>query len=124
MGGEAENIMASFAFSEAGDVKTYDVRAEFCEYGPLKDEMIRDRLVVGLKNQKLSELKMNASLTQENAIQQASQSESVKKEQELEVIRFGLPPTTSGVDQLEVKEEKKPNSWRPLHEDDQTTKLL
>ena len=29
--------------------------AEFCEYGSLRDEMIRDRLVVGLRNDKLSE---------------------------------------------------------------------
>ena len=40
--------------------------AEFCEYGSLKDEMIRDRLVVDLRNDKLSEkLQMNSGLTQE-----------------------------------------------------------
>ena len=37
---------------------------EFCEYGQLKEEMIRDRLVVGLRDMKLSEkLQMNAALT-------------------------------------------------------------
>ena len=40
--------------------------AEFCEYTSLKDEMIRDRLVVGLRNDKLSEkLQMNSGLTLE-----------------------------------------------------------
>lgn len=80
----------------------------FREYGPLKDEMIRDRLIVGLKNQKLSEkLQMNASLTLENAAQQARQSKSVKKLQKQEVIQSGLLPTTSDVDQMEFNEKKK-----------------
>ena len=57
---------------------------EFCEYGQLKEEMIRDRLVVGLRDMKLSEkLQMNAALTLENAAQQARQSESVKQQQEV-----------------------------------------
>ena len=38
--------------------------AELCEHGFLKDEMMRDRLVVGLRNDKLSEkLQMNSGLT-------------------------------------------------------------
>ena len=94
MGGEAENIMSSFAVPEPSDAKKYDVvkgkfnkhfvakknviyerakfnqplqnpdepvenfitslhcLAEFFEYGPLKEEMIRDRLVVGLRYMK------------------------------------------------------------------------
>ena len=54
--------------------------AEFC--GSLKDEMIRDRLFVGLKNDKLCEkLQMNSGLTLEQAVQQARQSENVRKQQ-------------------------------------------
>ena len=46
--------------------------AEFCEYGSLRDEMILDRLVVGRRNDKLSEkLQMNSGLTLEQAVQQA-----------------------------------------------------
>ena len=38
--------------------------AELCEHGFLKDEMIRDRLVVALRNDKISEkLQMNSGLT-------------------------------------------------------------
>ena len=49
--------------------------AEFCEYESLRDEMIRDRLVVGLSNDKLSEkLQMNSGLTLEEAVQQARQT--------------------------------------------------
>ena len=56
--------------------------AEFCEYGSLKDEMIRDRLVVDLRNDKLSEkLQMISGLTLEQAVQQARQSENVRKQQ-------------------------------------------
>ena len=51
--------------------------AEFCEYESLKDEM-----VVDLRNDKLSEkLQMNSGLTLKQAIQQARQSENVRKQQ-------------------------------------------
>ena len=47
--------------------------AEFNEYGSLRDGMIRDRLVVGLRNDKLSEkLQMNSGLTLEQAVQLAN----------------------------------------------------
>ena len=57
--------------------------AEFGEYGSLRDEIIRDRLDVGLSNNKLSEkLQMNSGLTLEQTVQQARQSENVKKKQQ------------------------------------------
>ena len=57
---------------------------EHCEYGTLRDEMIRDRLVVGLRNGKLSEkLQMDATLSLEKAVNTARQSESVHKQQEI-----------------------------------------
>ena len=53
---------------------------EFCEYGSLRDEMIRDRLVVGLQNAKLSErLQMDATLSLEKAVNMARQSERNNK---------------------------------------------
>ena len=57
---------------------------EYCEYGTLRDEMIRDRLVVGLQNAKLSEkLQMDAKLNLETAVNMARQSESIHKQQEI-----------------------------------------
>ena len=54
--------------------------AEFCEYGSLRDEMMRDRFVVGLRNDNLSgKLQRNSDLIQEQAVQQARQSENSKK---------------------------------------------
>ena len=57
--------------------------SEYCEYGALRDEMIRDRIVVGLRDMKLSEkLQLDPNLTLEKAINAARQSEAVKKQQE------------------------------------------
>ncbi len=56
--------------------------AEYCGYGGLHDEMIRDRLVVGLRDAKLSEkLQLDAELTLEKAIRQVRQAEAVKQQQ-------------------------------------------
>ncbi|UYV80311.1 hypothetical protein LAZ67_18002370 [Cordylochernes scorpioides] len=58
------------------------VLAETCSYGILKEEMIRDRLVVGVENFNLSEkLQLESELTLEKAIQIVRQSESVKNQQ-------------------------------------------
>jgi len=56
--------------------------AENCKFGELRDQLIRDRLVVGLRDYKLSEkLQLDAELTLEKAITQARQHETVKKQQ-------------------------------------------
>ena len=42
---------------------------EHCDFGTLKEELIRDRIVVGLRDRKLSEkLQLDAQLTLEKAI--------------------------------------------------------
>ena len=52
---------------------------EYCEYGALRDEMILDRLVVGLRDLKLSEkIQVDADLTREKAVNALRQSETVK----------------------------------------------
>ena len=57
--------------------------AQHCNYGNLHDEMVRDRIVVGLKDKSLSEkLQLEAELTLENAINQARQRELVRQQQE------------------------------------------
>ena len=56
--------------------------AEYCEFGTLKDDIIRDRIVVRLKYKKLSErLQLGSKLTLEKAVTHARQSETVKKQQ-------------------------------------------
>ena len=53
---------------------------ETCEYGTLRDEMLRDRLVVGIRDSALSDkLQLDASLTLEKAKKQVRQKEAVKE---------------------------------------------
>ena len=56
--------------------------AENCGYGTLHDELVRDRIVVGIKDGKLSEkLQLEAGLTVDSCITKVWQSESVRKQQ-------------------------------------------
>ena len=53
-----------------------------CELGTLKDSLIRDLVVIGVNNQKLSEsLQMDESLTLHKAIARVRQAETVAKQQ-------------------------------------------
>ena len=55
---------------------------EHCNFRALKEEMIRDRLVVGLADVALSErLQMDPDLTLQRAVEKARNSELVKKQQ-------------------------------------------
>ena len=52
-----------------------------CNYGDLKDEMFRDRLVVGIRDQELSEkLQLDSELTLEKAKKTIRQKEAVKEQ--------------------------------------------
>ena len=56
--------------------------AEHCSYRMLHNEMIRDRLVVGLRDAKLSEkLQLDAELMLDKAVTQVRQAEAVKRQQ-------------------------------------------
>ena len=56
--------------------------AEHCAYGQLRDELIRDRLVVGLLDASLSEkMQLDPELTLDKAIALACQSEAMYKQQ-------------------------------------------
>jgi len=58
--------------------------AEHCGYGDLHDEVIRDRIVVGIRNGTLSEkLQLDSGLTLETAVAQVHQAEAFKQQQPL-----------------------------------------
>ncbi|CAB3990219.1 Hypothetical predicted protein [Paramuricea clavata] len=58
--------------------------AKYCEFGVLKVQLIRDRIVVGLRNKKLSEkLQLVPDLTLAKAMAQARQSEEIKEQQNI-----------------------------------------
>ena len=55
---------------------------ESCEYGELRDEMIRDRLVVGIRDATLSQrLQLDSDLTLEKAKREVRQKEAVQEQQ-------------------------------------------
>ena len=66
--------------------------AEHCEYGNLKSEMIRDRLVAGIRDTNLSErLQLDPKLTLESAKKAVRQREAVKEQQkELSTSNTGV----------------------------------
>jgi hypothetical protein len=52
--------------------------AEHCDYGDQKDALIRDRLVIGIKDREVSkELQLKSGLTLETAVQTVRQAEMV-----------------------------------------------
>ena len=56
--------------------------AEFCNFGNLRDQLIRDRPVVGICHQQFSEmLQLDVNLTLEKGIIQARQKETIRKQQ-------------------------------------------
>ena len=58
--------------------------ASHCDYGVLKEELIRDRFVVGLRDQKVADaLKMEATLTLEVAVRKAKAKENLERNKSL-----------------------------------------
>ena len=58
--------------------------AQTLKYGNMKEELIRDRIVVGIRDEKLSQkLQLMPELTLKKAVEMVKQSERVKLQQEL-----------------------------------------
>ena len=56
--------------------------AESCEFGALKDELIRDRIVVGIRDKALSErMQVDPNLTLDKAKREVRQREAVQEQQ-------------------------------------------
>ena len=85
---------------------------ETCEYGDLRDEMLRDRIVVGIRDSATSQkLQMDPELTLEKAMNTVRQKAAVKEQQgqlkqlkegskgnpiTIEEVRTGRPQTGGG----------------------------
>lgn len=55
--------------------------AQYCEFGGIKDEQIRDRIVIGISDSDVSQkLQLETELTLEKAIQIARQNEQIKQQ--------------------------------------------
>ena len=75
--------------------------AESCDYGDLKDEMIRDRLVVGIRDAVLSQqLQLDPDLTLEKAKKMVRQQEAVHDQQQ---VLKGVSNEAHVVEELRTK---------------------
>jgi len=68
--------------------------AEYCEFGTLRDDLMRDGIVVRIKDKKLSEqVQLDSKLTLEKDITKTRQSETVKRQQTfLQEAKSDPPP--------------------------------
>ena len=90
--------------------------AEHCGYGALHNEMIRDRIVVGLQDAALSEkLQMDKDLTLDKAVASAQQREAVKKQQAVVRGEDGHPhvDTVRAKKQFQKGKAGGDRQWRP-----------
>ena len=90
--------------------------AEHCGYGALHNEMIRDRIVVGLQDAALSEkLQMDKDLTLDKAVASARQREAVKKQQAVVRGEDGHPhvDTVRAKKQFQKGKPGGNRQWRP-----------
>ena len=78
---------------------------QHCSYGDLHDQMVRDRIVVGIQDLSLSQkLQMEASLTLEQATKMVCESEAIKKQQK--TIR-DKPEYAAELDSIHQKQRNK-----------------
>jgi len=85
--------------------------AENCNYGTLKSEMIRNRLVIGLQDLALSEkLQLDTELTLEKAKKTIRQQEAIQEQQGLLISDCSSNPTHTTVDAVQASQQtKKPH---------------
>ena len=82
---------------------------EHCEYGALRDQMVRDRIVVGIKDSSLSEqLQLNANLTLDSAMKRVRQREAVHETQQVLKGKESTSAETS-LDDVRKSKPKTPN---------------
>ena len=80
---------------------------ETCEYGMLKEEMLRDRIVVAIRDLSLSEkLQMDSTLTLENEKKQVRQKEAVQEQRQ--EMHYGRTKTSIE----EISRRQKPDSGK------------
>ena len=100
--------------------------ARYCNFGALKDELIRDRIVVGLRNRHLSErLQLDPKLTLEKATNLGRQREWVKHQQS--ILDGGFKSKSVEVDSIakgiNKKEEKFPTKNSPVKPNSSQTQV-
>lgn len=83
--------------------------AEHLKFGNLHDELLRDKIVVGIKDKRLSErLQLDTDLTLQGAINKVRQSESVKQQQSILHQELNIDSSSNSVGR--IKRSRKPKS--------------
>ena len=91
--------------------------AEHCGFGNLHDELIRERIVVGVSDKGLSEkLQLEADLDLEKAMTQERQKELVHRQ--LGILQQNFTSTGSSVDQIKAKKNPGNTNFRPSQKGD------
>lgn len=86
--------------------------AQHCKYRALEEEMIRDRIVVGIRDNKLSErLQLDPELTLAKTITQVRQYEEVKKQQPLIRQNETFEQRSANVDSVMTARKTKQQSY-------------
>ena len=86
--------------------------AENCEYGTLKEDLIWDRLVIGIRHEALSRrLQMNPELTLGKATRMVRQEEAVKEQQvALKQDKDGEGSVRAEIGWMKIRKPKEPTS--------------
>lgn len=86
--------------------------ADTCDYGTLRDQLVRDRLVAGLRDARLSErLQLDPELTLEKATTTVRQSELVHNQQT--VLRSSSPSPSVDVNTIQVRRNQSASTSQP-----------
>lgn len=94
--------------------------ADNCEYGTMKEELIRDRLVVGILDDALSKkLQLMSDLTLEKAKKEVRQNEAVQEQQQT-LKNVGEPGTTDSSLEASTVSQLKHSNKRQLSSGKQT----
>ena len=92
-------------------ITTLHKLAETCEFGALREILIRDRIVVGIQDSKLSEkLQLDKDLTLDKAVTLVRQAEQVRQQQGL--LRSASATTSATSEVNAVKTNKSQHSNR------------
>ena len=84
--------------------------AETCEFGALREELIRDRIVVGIQDSKLSEkLQLDKDLTLDKAVTLVRQAEQVRQQQGLLRSTSATTSATSEVNAVKANKSQDRN---------------
>jgi len=85
--------------------------SEHCEFGELRDRLIRDRIVCGIRDKVLSErLQLISDLTLDKAVTMTKQTERVKKQNP--ILHGEQEAKKVEVDWIQTRQDKKKEFWR------------